>query len=796
MVGVAADSVAERYEMPREAIDWPSFLAKQDPVWERLPQNFDEGGSVGNGIVGLTVHQDGTGNLLRFDVGRTDVADNRPPESLGPQFGRCRLPIGYFKLLPVGKITTGTLRTDLWNAELSGKVETDKGTINFRALAHATEFDDPFVHHAIQELGSGGQRQPVIFIEFKATGDERDFRWEWQADKSATTSRMKRGRLPPGYEPNPPPIMLERDGVSVCEQPLLVGGAYATAWMQTPATGAWRKTLISLGISPRPGVARQDTADSVRKAVGGNLDTFVANHRAWWHAYYPESFISLPTGRVENYYWLEVYRFASATRANGVLLDTQGPWFRNTFWPMWWWDLNNETAYMPVYTANRLELGLSLVRWMDRNIGNFISNVKPKYRYDSAGLWANSGLDGRAPIDLGIEGLQPMIGCLPWACHNYWLQYRYSMDPKLLEHLYPILRRSINYYRHVMIRDKDGTIHLPVTTSPEYGNGSDCNYDLALFRWGCHTLLEAADRLDYDDPLIPEWKEILAKLTPYPADSTGLMIAAEIPFGTAHRHWSHMLSIFPLYILNWDQPENRALIVKSVDHWVNLDIDSLTPAMTKWAERLRPPVHVNPKGGGGLRTYSFYAASSMYSSMGNGDKAHSCLMTHLNGLPKETKQTGGRRGISANGMYFEGDPVIESSFSPMASIQNMLLQSWGDRIRVFGAMPSAWPNAIFSDLRAEGAFLVSAEWKNGKTDWIRIKSLAGEPCRVVTDLPDGFVVTSTQPDCTAKKAAPGLLEINLTKGSEVLLRRDASVQPVVKPLPAADGVSNYYGVKQ
>jgi hypothetical protein len=126
----------------------------------------------------------------------------------------------------------------------------------------------------------------------------------------------------------------------------------------------------------------------------------------------------------------------------------------------------------------------------------------------------------------------------------------------------------------------------------------------------------------------------------------------------------------------------------------------------------------------------------------------------------------------------------------------MFLQSWGDKIRVFGAMPAAWPNAVFSELRAEGAFLVSAEWKDGKTDWLWIKSLAGEPCRVATDLADGFVLSSTQPDCTAKRVSPGLLEINLPKSGEVMLRRDAALQPAVRPVPASDGISNHYGNKR
>ena len=782
-------SAANAYAPPSMEIDWPAFLAKQDPIWKQLPKEFDESAQVGNGLAGLSVYRQGGENVLRFDVGRSDVADNRPPESSLPQHGRCRLPIGHFKLHPVGTITGGTLRIDLWNAEVKGEVTTDKGTIKFRALAHATEYDDPFEFFAIQQFNPG-RRQPVMFVDFETTGEEKDFRWEWTAEKSASTSKP-----PQDYQPNPPAVLAQEKGVKTSEQPLLVGGAYATAWKQKPVTGDRRRMFISAAISPRPNVALRDAIDAVNRAATGNLDAFVASHRAWWHAYYPQSFISLPSGRVENYYWLQVYRFASATRANGGVLDTQGPWFRNTFWPMWWWDLNNQTAYMPVYTANRLELGLSLTNWLDRNLGNFISNVRPEYRWDSAGLWANSGLDGRAAIELGVDHLHPFAGCLPWACHNYWLQYRYSMDPKLLERLFPLLRRSINYYRHIMVRAEDGTIHLPPTASPEYGVGADCNFDLALFRWGCGALLEAAKRLGYDDPLIPEWKEILAKLRDYPVDENGYRISADIPLSMSHRHWHHLQHIFPLYLVNWDQEDKRELIKKSLEHWLNAGEGPGWEKVEKQVKQLKKPSHIMSKNGlGYVNLWSYYAASSMYSSMGDGAKALESLLMHLTPPPRPPGKP--RSGFTPNGAYLEGDHVFEAGVSGMASVQNMLLQSWGEKIRVFRAIPKEWPDVVFNDLRAEGAFLLSGGWKSGRTDWIRIKSLAGEPCRVQTDLADSFVLSSTQPGVTAKKISPDLLEINLPKNGEVLLRRDASVQPLIKPIPTTDNVANYYGVKK
>ena len=99
------------------------------------------------------------------------------------------------------------------------------------------------------------------------------------------------------------------------------------------------------------------------------------------------------------------------------------------------------------------------------------------------------------------------VGNLPWALNNCWSQYRYSMDDEMLrEKLYPLLRRAINLYLHMVEEGADGKLHLPPTYSPETGVWKDCNFDLALFKWGCHTLLKASKRLGIDDPLIPRWK--------------------------------------------------------------------------------------------------------------------------------------------------------------------------------------------------------------------------------------------------------------------------------------------------
>ena len=47
-------------------------------------------------------------------------------------------------------------------------------------------------------------------------------------------------------------------------------------------------------------------------------------------------------------------------------------------------------------------------------------------------------------------------------------------------------------------------------------------------------------------------------------------------------------------------------------------------------------------------------------------------------------------------MYKESGPVIETPLSAAQSIHDMLLQSWGGKIRIFPAIPATWKDIAYS----------------------------------------------------------------------------------------------------
>lgn len=76
------------------------------------------------------------------------------------------------------------------------------------------------------------------------------------------------------------------------------------------------------------------------------------------------------------------------------------------------------------------------------------------------------------------------------------------------------------------------------------------------------------------------------------------------------------------------------------------------------------------------------------------------------------------------------------SVGAIEAINSMLLQSHGGTIRVFPNWPKG-RTASFQNLRAEGAFLVSAATERGTIGPIDVVSEVGGHCRVVIPWPDG-----------------------------------------------------------
>lgn len=699
-----------------EKIDWKSFLARHDMVWNRLPDRFESAAFTGNGHLGSMVFTSDKGRSLKWQMGRSDVT-----------FSTSRIPIGDLVLKPQGRILSGGMRLDLWNAEVRGHIQTDKGEIEFRAFTHTDQMVNVF-----ETISKGGEN---------AT-------WTWSPGLASDARKVHKKEPLTEKDTNAPPIFGAEGDIAFCFQPLQPGGGHTTAWKTIDSGNGKSVVFAAVGFANEESSAKSEAVNAVKKAAETGLPALVESHRVWWHRFWPEGFVSVPDTRIESFYYIQMYKMASATRPGRPALDLMGPWFRSTPWAKIWWNLNIQLAYWPQLTGNRLELGKSLCELIDNGADALARNAG-QFQADSAGVGRTSGYNCSS-------GVGDELCNLPWTMHNYWLQYRYSMDDELLRRLFPMLKRTTSYYLHLLKEGPDGKLHITRGLSPEYENqpkpNPDCNIDLSLLRWGCETLLQSCKLLKIDDPMIPKWKDTLARLTPYPQDTNGLMISASVPFASSHRHYSHLLMIYPLYTMTLEQPENRALVVKSLKHWMGMPQK--------------------------LAGYSYTGAASISALLGEGDEAAGYLNKLLDSK------------IPPNTLYVEAGPCIETPLSAAASLNDMLLSSWGDRIRVFPGVPGQWKDISFHNLRAQGAFLVSAVRKNGTVQWVRVKSLAGEPCRIRPGI-DGTVKANVP----IKPAGDGSYDLDLPKGGEAVLYSGSRIPDLsVAPVAAESARCNFYGL--
>jgi hypothetical protein len=739
-------------------IDWSDFLARHDLIWTKAPKAWHDGPFLGNGMLGSLLYQLDD-NTFRISLGRADVEDHQTGGT--PFIAQSRLPNGYFVLTTQGKITGFEGRLDLYNAETRIKITTEKGAIDLLGLVHS--------------------RDMIIYYEFSPSGDE-DAKLEFvplnaiaparlQADLSvaehgekAPSSRKQWAEA--SYEYNPEPELTKIEGYNISKQTLVAGGETGTAWMIKNGQKGKKQLYVSIEHSFPEAKAVKNAIVHLKTVENESIQSFVKRHRTWWHKYYPESFVSIDDTRMESFYWIQVYKFASGARKGRAFMDTMGPWIvENTAWANGWFNLNTQLSYWFLSTANRLEVAESLFSKIDEKLSVLVSNMPESYGDSCAGM---STIVPQTFISKFPKGRLGFTGELLWTCHDYWLMLERTMDAdRIIEKYFPLLKKSVNTYLHFCMEGEDGKIHIPHTRSPEYGGGEDCNFNLSLFRWGLNTLIYIDKKYHINDPLFVKWNDVRARLVDYPTNENGFMVAKNFPFDKSHRHYSHLLMIYPLCEVNIDQPENVELINKSVNHWINYP-------------------------GTGNAGYSWSGAAAMYALQGDGEKAGKYLdiFMHMQELYPDNPAE-----IHPTTMYTETNrvqPVTETPFSLCDAMQQMILQSWGGTIRVFPAIPQTWGNVAFDGLLAAGGFEVSASRKNGLTKFIRIKSNAGEQCMLKTDM----VVERIEgvKSSAVKTLQNGRIKIDLKKGEEIVLYAEGVDVAEVEPVKANPDACNSFGL--
>ena len=260
---------------------WSGFLREQDLLWRRLPTLWHEGPFLGDGRLGSMIYREPGANAVRFTVQHGEVQDHRP--ELGSGWGTCRLPVGHLTLDPAGTITGVNWRLSLWNAELTGTITTDKGTLTLAALIH----------------------DGVLAARVTADGDE-EVHWTFHPEDAISPRRISEAP-PADYVPNPPWTTRTTGDIEQVLQPLTGGGQTATAYRHSGDT-----LVLTVAHSHPSDTRAGDTSLGAIRRTAASYAALRTPHTRHWHAYYRKSFVSFPDERLQRFYWIQLYKVASA----------------------------------------------------------------------------------------------------------------------------------------------------------------------------------------------------------------------------------------------------------------------------------------------------------------------------------------------------------------------------------------------------------------------------------------------------------------------------------------------------
>jgi len=318
-------------------------------------------------------------------------------------------------------------------------------------------------------------------------------------------------------------------------------------------------------------------------------------------------------------------------------------------------------------------------------------------------------------------------GSTAWVAQLMWLYYKYSMDIDFLrETAYPFMKGTMKVYQG-MLEDKNGELSLPVSVSPEY-NGSSMNawgknasFQLAIIHFLCRSMREAMKTLNLDDD-VSVLEDIEKRLPKYSLIGQKIALWEGQDLDHSHRHHSHLSGIYPFDTIDFLKEPDRQIVERSINHWV-------LKGMGEWSGWCIP------------------WASIIHSRLKNREAAEMLLKIWRRFFTNEghgTLHDVRYPGISIMGIGRNSDREImqiEAGMAAITAVQEMLLQTVKGVIRLFPGVPNHWKKVSFDGMRAEGAFLVSAERKGGKTLKVEILSEKGSPLKIENSLGEGVLVS-------------------------------------------------------
>lgn len=740
-------------------------LSKYDIQYNASILNWDEALPIGNGKLGALIYGDGP---LRIALDRVDLWDNRPnPKIFAPEYNyktlvewslseneqdwdkRLEAFEGFGKLAYPTNITAGRLEMDFGKKtqNIRSKVDIEK------AIAYVN-IDDGFAKittfmHATRFVGVMrvyGEFDFNIHIPQYISGDENGCCYIKSDPYAPSVNRCL------AY----PRAEIIREGeFTFYKQKTHTDFEYGIVVLKKESENGYSDVYFTV-------VTNKDNAEYIafakkqlQEVCSVGFELLKEEHIAWWKEYWKKSQICINDELLEKTYYRSWYLFASCSRKGFYPMSLQGVWIAdNDGIPPWkgdyHYDTNVQLSYQSYLKANHIPEGEVLI--------DYLWSLKDKFHCFAREFFGVKGLllPGTTSLDGGSMGGWPQYSLSPtmsiWMAQSFDEYYLYTGDKKFLkERAYPYFK-EIGKAIKCLLKEKDGKLYLPLSTSPEiYDNTKNAylnrsNFDQALLIYLFNTLKCYAKVLGKNKESL-QYENILKKLDGIALEKNHILLDADQPLFVSHRHFSHLMCLYPLHLINYDTEEHKSIYDESL-----LDIEALGTG--KWVG------------------YSFPMCAQIYAMSQRGNAAYEKLRQFSYAF------------VAENGFHLNGDfknygysymhyrPfTLEASFAYCDALHEMLLQDHQGYIHLFPAIPKEWENTEikFKTLRSRDGVLVSASCKRGKT-LIASFSVRKKTEIVLRNTFDGntVVVKKGKQSAILIADANGYFRIRLQRGTTIL----------------------------
>lgn len=504
--------------------------------------------------------------------------------------------------------------------------------------------------------------------------------------------------------------------------------------------------LVSVTLQEGLATAVDKELPMISKPDDAAFNSTLSNNISIWKAYWAKSTVSLADSFLEQTWYRNLYFLNCAAKAGVTCPGLFANWSYNNIGTAWHGDYhmnyNTQQPFWVTFSSNHLDKNLPYVSLIQK-----LMPVSRKWAKDYYNLPGAYFPHSAYPVEMSINPY-PLpdwgweVSETPWAVQGLWWHYLYSGDEAFLrDQAYEPIKAAVQFLAAYMKRAdahggdrwKDGRYHIFPTVAPElyslrpgFKFNYDCGVDLALTKFIFKAFQQATEVLGtsvQEQVLLNDVSEVLAHFPEYPTavTSSGKRVLVAVPGEGANTVYNVPNPLFAAF--------------PGEDYGIHSDASTQT---------LLKNTYLNQQNEGG-NDLVFANLQAARIGMLNLDEfkrqVNYCLLP--NGTATDmVMQTKGRYNDQTDYGYMAGMGIWFENFALPAVVNECLMQSYNGTIRLFPNWPKT-KDAEFENLRAAGAFLVSAAQVNGKVKVVKILSEKGQTLRLVSPWKDGALITTS-----------------------------------------------------